>query len=715
MKRRLTRGEGFALLACLALIAVIFASGAPGRQQVWANIALDGLGEQRELRLDAGDAYGEYGGGPYLDLPAGTYRLRWRMSGDGANIIHLSCSNGVQITPAQLVTDPERWEDEATFTLEEAVHSFSIHVEFREGTALRLDDLRMYSPEYADGAWAAAFLLLGAWLLAVLWRRLADAQSRGALALLTLAAVFASLPALRADAVLSTDTQFHAARIMNLADGLRSGQLPVRVGGFSYNGYGAATSVFYPDALLVPLALLVLGGASITFVLQLFTVLVNLLTAVVMYASARRMLGSREAALYAALLYVGSAYRLHGLYETFMMGQVLAMAVLPLFLLGLFEVCRGEVRRWPLLCAGATLICQSHMLTTLLCALLALLAVALSLPAMLRERRLPALLRAAAVTLLLNLWTLVPMATLYLSGVNTGTMQFGFAGSALELYEVLLPDGLVGLPLLLGLALLAAHSSRDAAPAQPGLPTARAAQLCALLGAGAALLSTRLFPWSYAVRLTGGLIEVLQFPWRFLTLGAPLLALAAGFGYAQASGRAGTRAAAAVLALTLLCAGPYVGQVAREGALLRFGEGANPYMILPEYQIGGTDVEDTRSREMQIEGDVQVAAYVKEGTRVTCAVEARGDAVLTLPLFGFAGYEATLDGERLPVGLGENNRLTVSLPAGAQGTLRVRFVNWPLWRVCDAVSLVTLLAMLAARARRRRRTPSVQSDSPSSR
>ena len=170
--------------------------------------------------------------------------------------------------------------------------------------------------------------------------------------------------------------------------------------------------------------------------------------------------------------------------------------------------------------------------------------------------------------------------------------------------------------------------------------------------------------------------------------------------------------AAAVLALSMLCAGPYVGQVVREGEQMRFGEGANPYMILPEYQIEGTDVGDTRSRTLLVEGDAQVTAYEKEGTRISCAVSAQSDAVLTLPLFGFAGYEATLDGEPLAVGLGENNRLTVRLPAGAQGTLRVRFVNWTLWRVCDAVSLLTLLAAGAAWVmRRRKRMRAMQSDS----
>ena len=710
MNRKLSRGEWAALLACLLLIAGIFATGALGSQKVWANIALDGM--QAELRLDAGDAYGEYGGGPYFDLPAGTYRLRWRITQDGANLLRFSCSNDVTITPGEVRTDPSRWEDEVCFTLEETAHYFSITVDFCDGTALRLDDLRLYSPVYTDGAWTAALLLLGAWLLAVIWRRIGEREGRCAFALLAFAVVFSSLPMLKDGVVMAADTQFHGARLMNLADALASGQVPARLGGFSYNGYGAVTSVFYPDVLLYPLALMLLGGASVTFVMQVFTVLIGIATAAIMYAVARRVLGGRPEATCAAILYVLANYRIERLYNAFMLGQIVAMAVLPLFLLGLWEVCRGDARRWPLLTAGATLIFQSHMLTTLMCAGMAVLAVLVRMKAMLREHRLGALFKAAALTLMLNLFTLVPMATLYLSGVNTGTVQFGFAGNALELHRVLLPDGLVGLPMLLALALLAGA----ALPGMGQSPRAQTqgaqiARIGAVCGAVCVLLSTQLIPWNYVVKLTAGLVEVLQFPWRFLAIAAVMLALCGGFVYPRVLGEDGMRAAALVLALCMLCVGPYLRQEAEDDDRLGFGEGANPYMVYPEYQIEGTDVHDTRSRAVLTSGDVQVTDYVKEGTRVSCTVNAQSDAELTLPLFGFAGYEATLEGRPLAVGLGENNRLTVSLPAGVQGALRVRYVCRPLWRVCDAVSLLTLLAAAGAWIVRRRRRSAVQSGS----
>ena len=185
----------------------------------------------------------------------------------------LSCSNDAQITPAEIVIQPDQWEDEAWFELREHTHSFAINLDFMSGTYMRLDNIRLYTPFYTDSAFTFAAVLLALCLLATLYLcgRL-TAQGMRELALLALAVALTSLPCLGENSPLSYDTHFHAARIMNLADGLRSGQLPVRVGGFSYNGYGAITSVFYPDLFLYPFALMLLAGASIEYVMSVLTI-----------------------------------------------------------------------------------------------------------------------------------------------------------------------------------------------------------------------------------------------------------------------------------------------------------------------------------------------------------------------------------------------------------------------------------------------------------
>lgn len=84
-------------------------------------------------------------------------------------------------------------------------------------------------------------------------------------------------------------------------------------------------------------------------------------------------------------------------------------------------------------------------------------------------------------------------------------------------------------------------------------------------------------------------------------------------------------------------------------------------------------------------------------------MSAQSDAALTFPLFGFDGYAAEVDGQRMDVELGDNNRLKVLLPAGTQGTLKVWFAGKGVWRIADAVSALTLLALVVRSGLRRRR------------
>ena len=57
------------------------------------------------------------------------------------------------------------------------------------------------------------------------------------------------------------------------------------------------------------------------------------------------------------------------------------------------------------------------------------------------------------------------------------------------------------------------------------------------------------------------------------------------------------------------------------------------------------------------------------------------------------GYEVKLDGKKIDWTRGENNRLSVMLPAASQGELTVRYAGVMLWRIADLISLATLIAL----------------------
>ena len=707
-----------ALALCALMIALAFATGILDRQKTWAEMVWSGLtlkdGASRSL--EAGDAYGEVNGGPGFTLPAGAYRLKWMIEGDGENRIEITSGNGAQILPSKIAVNPERVTDECTFEILEAAEDVQIRVSFASGTRMNLLDMRLYCPMYSDHAFTLAALLLGAWLLYALHASgCLTGERKGTLLLLAFSVLIVSAPALKDTIGIGHDTEFHLMRLCNLADGLKNGQFPVRAGGYSYNGYGAITSAFYPDLFLYIPALMMNMGASLQYAVNVFFVLVNAASAAAMYAAAKRMFGERNMALCASILYTFSIYRISDVFTRYAFGEMTAMVFLPLFILGLWEVIFGDKKRWLTLALSASAIFMSHMLSTLICAAAATGVCALFIVKIVRERRLPSILKAAGTALLLCLFYLVPFAMYSMQGIGAQSLAKDpalFAIAPAQLF--LLGEGEmsvdpadptlstfaleIGFPLLLGAVLCAYVMLTDQKAGRGG----RLAALLAAAGMGFALMATTLFPWSHVRVLTRGLSDYLQFPWRMLMMTAVLLALAGAWGYMRFAGEKNERAVVLVLALCAMAALPTLSDEMRNNLFIPFGQTVSPDSAYVEYTIPGSEMAPTRSRDVIIKGEAAVTGYQKRGTTITAHVEAETDAEIALPVFGYDGYRAELDGRRIGWTPGENNRLTVHLPAQTSGTLHVYFAGKTVWRAADCISLGTALTLIVWAALRRK-------------
>lgn len=704
-------------LIALLLIAIVFATGVLDRQKVWEDMPyllmrFDG-GMQRDTQ--AGGAYGAMNDGPGLDLPAGTYRLKWAISGDGDNRLVITTQNGAQAVPGEIPLPAGETAGEAVFTLENAAQGVDIVVMFEKGTHIDVADMRLYSPQYRDHAFTFALIaLLLCALHTALRRGCLTPARRGKLILIGLAVLIASGPALKDTVCIGHDTTFHLVRLCNLADGLAAGQFPVRIGGFSYNGYGAITSVFYPDIFLYGPALLMNWGASLQYAVNVFFIAVNAASAWAMYAAAKRMFGDAWAAACASVLYTMSIYRVSDVFTRYAFGEMTAMVFLPLFILGLYEVVLGDRHRWVLLGVSAACIALSHMLSTLICALAAAGMCVLFIVKLVCERRLTSILKAAALALALCAFQLVPFVMYSMQGIGAQELAKDPAFFALSPAQLFLLGAgelsldprdttlatfalEIGLPLLMGAAL----ALYGAATAEKRDSKNSLAVLLTAAGAAFAFMATTLFPWSHVRVLTRGLSDYLQFPWRFLMMTAVLLALAGGYGCARFARGHGEQMVAAVLAVAALCALPTLTDEARNPEYIAFGETVSPNLQYTEYTLPGTQTVITLDPRVQVDGDAAVTDYRKESTTITAQVDAQTDAVLTLPLFGYDGYRAQVNGQETETGLSENNRLTVRLDAGTSGELRVWFAGKAVWRIADAVSLGTLLGLLGVHVRKK--------------
>ena len=145
---------------------------------------------------------------------------------------------------------------------------------------------------------------------------------------------------------------------------------------------------------------------------------------------------------------------------------------------------------------------------------------------------------------------------------------------------------------------------------------------------------------------------------------------------------------------TLACFRGYAECV--EGAVEK-GVIISPFMgrSFPEYTYSDTtDFLAIRKRPVEIDGDAEMADYEKRSTTITAQVSARAESRITFPLFDYDGFRATVDGREIAVQRGSNNRVSVVLPAGTSGALKIWFAGKGWWRVGDAVSAATLIGLL---------------------
>jgi len=703
-------------LFCAALIVIVFVSGVLDRQKTWADMPYTIL--QFDGGLARGGAqYGVMNDGPNLDLPAGTYRLKWGIEGDGDNRLIITTHNGVKAQPDQIAISDENAWGETAFTLPAAAQGVDIQVSYDSGTAIRVAEMRLYSPMYRDHAFTFALLALALCLLYTLvMRGVLTPARRGKLILIGMAVLIASGPALKDTICIGHDTTFHLVRLCNLADSLAHGQLPARIGGFSYNGYGAITSVFYPDFFLYPFALLMVLGASMQYAVNLFFIAVNIGSAASMYAASKRIFKEDWAAVCASILYTLSIYRISDVFTRYAFGEMTAMVFLPLFMLGLYEVILGDKRSWQVLGVSAACIYLSHMLSTLICALTAVGVCVLFIVKIVRERRLSGIVKAGCLALMLCAFQLVPFVQYSLQGIGAAELAKDPAFFAISPAQLFLlgagemsadPRDMtlstfaleIGLPLIVaaGLALYMAATEEK--------PHEKNGFAVLLLATGClfAFMATTLFPWSHVRVLTRGLTDYLQFPWRFLMMTAVCFALCGGWGLFRFARGHGEQMAAAALCVAAICALPTLTDETRNADYIAFGETVSPNLQYTEYTIPGTATAPTMDQALQLDGDVQIVSYEKDGTTVVMQLAAETDGSVALPLFGYDGYRTQLNGEEIAWMLGENNRLSVPLEKGMQGELRVWFAGRMIWRAAEAVSLAALLGLAAMRGWKRRK------------
>lgn len=551
--------------------------------------------------------------------------------------------------------------------------------------------------------------------------------------------VFASYPLLVDYAIEGHDLYFHLIRIEGIKDGLQSGQFPVRINPTFYNGYGYANPVFYGELFLYIPAFLRLVGFPLTTCYNIYAILVNLFTCFGGYYCFKRIFNSPAAGLAVTLLYTMAPYRLMDMYLRVAVGEYTAMAFLPFVAYGLYRIYTEDAeqkkyRRCFLpLVIGLTGILQTHVLTSEMIGGIILLVCLLLLPLTLQKKRFLALIKAAAVTVGINLWFIVPFADYTLTQnvkifvssdraliQNTGT----FITQLLSLFQeytmsVSMPAnrGLtyempltLGMPLVLGMILCLTMLCRRGEKH----PQKAQAAFWLVLTILVIWMSTIYFPWdklAMEIPVLRNIITSIQYVWRFLAPGTVLAAIVTGFGLLLLHSKEGKEVC--VLAGLLLCtltavSGMQFMQTAvyeREALRLNSANELDTGAMGGEYLL--SEADDRIMAEI-LEPEMYngiLSYYEKKGTTVTFYVEgAEEECYILLPMLNYRGYYVKSENNLVTnqnLSSGEHDEIRIDLPAGFSGLVKVYFREPWYWRLSEIVSAVCFILLIALNSRDR--------------
>ena len=542
------------------------------------------------------------------------------------------------------------------------------------------------------------------------------------------------------------DLPFHLCRIQGIADGLATGQFPVKIYPTLLQGQGYANGVFYGDFFLYVPAVLRLLGFSLQSAYRIYVALVNLATVLVSYWCFQKIFGSRLSGLLGAALYSLNLYRFTNLYTRAAVGEYTAMVFLPLILYALWAVfmlpcdAPGYKRLWVPGVIGYSGLILSHILTCGIAAIFTLLACLVCLKKVFRKDTFIVLAKIVIYTTLLCLWFLVPFADYMITDklivtVDTHSIfsTIGQSAFPLQVLSFFAPATGLGLELkegvkndmgfTLGGALLLAALILPLLALEPRFKAdkkTKAAGLCLGFGFLCMWMSTTAFPWyglSRFVPFIDKFVSTMQFPWRFMSAAGLFLAVGAvaGFGLLRSKNSRVFWAAVSVIGMVAVFTSGYYmhdlyesdsSYVIYEMGDVMANAKDTPYAKLT-YQLGGAeylpagmDLDETwNMTNLQYDADsVTVSDYSKAGVTAVFTAENHTDSEqsIIVPLVGYRDYHASANGQELPLTRAENGQLLLTLPAGFSGSVTVAFREPAYWRAAEAVSLLSLAVLCAA-------------------
>ena len=522
------------------------------------------------------------------------------------------------------------------------------------------------------------------------------------------------------------DLDFHINRIVSLAIGLNNGQFPVRIYSDMLNGYGYATPLFYGDIMLYIPAMLYNAKVPLGICYNIYILLNNILTMTFSYVCFKNIVKDKKYVLLGVFIYTLAPYRLINIYTRAAVGEFTAMTFLPLIVLGFWNIYTKE--KWRIndylpLIIGVSGVIQSHVISTVMVAVFAVIFCVAELKKTLEIKRLFCLVKTVIWIVFVNMWFLIPMldsmsmdiASLSIEGriqeqglypVQWINMFFPSIGKALKNTTTEEMGFSLGLPIciaiMLGLYICAKY--RELVDNN----IVKITRICLGLGITAIVFTSRYFPWDMLAEksiLISKYFCMIQFPWRYLSVATILFTVVAVGAISLLDGKLKEMSVNTVMTLMVMGA-----IISTSYYYCQFTNQSDAYSILSandrnmfyigngEYLIKGTDIDEMYTRSIVADDGVDIKEIsVDKGVYSYSCINNKNEvATITFPIVCYENYRVidSETGEYFEIRNGDNNCISINIPENYSGLIKVCVEEKNRWYVCDIISILTCLGLV---------------------
>ena len=693
------------------------------------------------IAIDESAAY--YGMFAYTDdyvLNKGTYTIRPEYSNTSSDNIIEVWDNGTKVAQWSLEsTDGVKTAKDYTFTLDKDSQQLHIRIYYQGVGSLILNTMSLIPQGafYRDAPYLMVLVILlavsGIFLASYEKKHPSSRERKVTFLILAGLCLYSSMPLFIQAFAQADDVCYHLLRIEGLKDGMLDGQFPVVIFPEALAGNGYLNSM-YPYLFLYIPAFLRLLGVSLALSYKTLIFLANIATVAVIYKVLKSMTPSRYACILGTALYILLPYRFTNIYARGALGETLALTFLPLIIGGFYHVLMADKKKWPWLVIGFTGVIESHVLSTATMAVIFSLCCLLFIRDLLQDKRWLEMVKAAALTVLLNLWFLVPFLYFFLkenlyqkaldwSGFSEYSINASFLADTFHTNDYRFLS--LGLPVLgcAGICVLKLVCERSEEK------NGKRDKFLTYLFGGACVLTflvTGYFGSKTLKELIPAIEPVLrtiQFPWRLLAPAGILFIFAGVIWLSESEVLKPYRnlVFAFLVGVNLLtCLNQPYNQnnfaykdyddtttVGHQDKIIGIPKSDATVIYPYEWRIDAL-MDDKLTSDLQLSDaeKVTVENYEKKGTHGTLTYRTSGEGqYVDFPLQKYLGYAAEDEnGEKLEISYGNNYRIRVMLTGdGESHTVSVRYRQPVIFRLSQAVSLLTLLFCIALAVRKKER------------